>query len=266
MLYGFLNFEAVALTVFGLACLTDLLIAASVGVTLFVFLSIPSSGGAIPYQMVPAFFNWLHPVLPLGNLIDAMRSIFYFDGTNMIRPTLVLSAWILIGATLVTVSALLPRARQRPPAPAPAAGPAHPPVRELPAPPPASPQPVILHAPTIYAAPAPNGSDGTNGYAHRPPMLQGTVTDAAGTPVWAANITIIDAHGHQLTRTSTDPNGHYALDTLPTDTLTVLLSPPGHSPLATRITLTANTPTRQDFTLPHTTPDARNGVGVVYQT
>jgi hypothetical protein len=37
----------------------------------------------------------------------------------MIRPTLVLCAWIAIGATLITISALLQRARQRP---APAAG------------------------------------------------------------------------------------------------------------------------------------------------
>jgi hypothetical protein len=58
--------------------------------------------------MVPAFFSWLHPILPLGNLIDAMRSIFYFDGTDMIRPTLVLCAWIVVGAALVTASALLP--------------------------------------------------------------------------------------------------------------------------------------------------------------
>jgi hypothetical protein len=257
MLYGFLNFEAIALTVFGLAPFVGKYIV-PVALTLFVFLSIPSSGGAIAYQMVPTFFNWLHPILPLGNLIDAMRGIFYFDGTDMIRPTLVLCTWILIGITLITVPALLKRARQRPPAPGPAPAPA--------AAPPATAPPVILHAPTVHAAPAPNGTIGSDGYGHRPPMLQGTITDAAGTPVWAANITIIDAHGHQLTRTSTDPNGHYALDTLPTDTLTVLLSPPGHSPLATRITLTANTPTRQDFTLPHTTPDARNGVGVVYQT
>jgi len=113
MLYGFLNFEAVALTVFGLFPFVGRYII-PVALTLFVFVNAPSSGGAIPYQMVPTFFDWLHPVMPLGNLIDAMRSIFYFDGTNMIRPTLVLCAWIAIGAALITVSALLRRARQRP--------------------------------------------------------------------------------------------------------------------------------------------------------
>src|ERR1700722_9107398 len=190
ILYGFLNFEAVALTVFGLASLTGVYIAAGVAVTLFVFLSIPSSGGAIPYQMVPTFFDWLHPVMPLGNLIDAMRSIFYFNGTNMIRPTLVLCAWIAIGAALITVSALLHRARQQP---APATGPAGPPIRELPGP--AAPtEPVVLQAPIAYARPATNGTDS---FGHRPPMVFGTVTDATGAPIWAANITIIDAHAHQ---------------------------------------------------------------------
>jgi hypothetical protein len=32
-----------------------------------------------------------------------LRSIFYFDGTSMIRPTLVLCAWIAIGAVLIAV-------------------------------------------------------------------------------------------------------------------------------------------------------------------
>jgi hypothetical protein len=33
---------------------------------------------ARPHASVPA----AAPVMPLGNLIDAMRSIFYFDGTT----------------------------------------------------------------------------------------------------------------------------------------------------------------------------------------
>ena len=270
MLYGFLNFEAIALTVFGLVPLVGKYIV-PVALTLFVFVSAPASGGAIPYQMVPTFFNWLHPVMPLGNLIDAMRSIFYFDGTNMIRPTLVLCAWILIGVTLVTIPGLLQRARRLPAAPGPApaapgpasagpAGPAGPLVRELPVP--------AVVAPPVIAAPVPNGTDGTDGfdgYGHRLPVLQGTVSDAAGSGIQAVNVTIIDAHGHQLTRTSTDPDGRYAVDNLPGDTLTVLLSPPGQTPLATRVTLTADMPTRQDFVLPHATQGARPDVGIVYQ-
>jgi Carboxypeptidase regulatory-like domain len=212
--------------------------------------------------MVPTFFDWLHPVMPLGNLIDAMRSIFYFDGTNMIRPTLVLCAWIAIGATLITIPALLRRAKQQP-APAPSPGPVAPPLRELPAPAAAPSEPVVLQAPIAYAAPAANGTDG---FGYRPPMLFGTVTDAAGTPFWAASITIIDAHGHQLMRTSTDRSGRYTADGLPRDIVTVLLSQPGRMPLATRVMLTSDLPVRQDFVLPDATQGVRRDVGVLYRT
>jgi hypothetical protein len=93
----------------------------------------------------------------------------------MIRPSGVLCAWIAIGAALITVPALLHRARQRP---APAAGPAGPPVRELPGPAAAA-APVVLQAPIAHAGPTANG---TNGFGHPPPMLFGRVTDATGAP------------------------------------------------------------------------------------
>jgi len=239
VLYGFLNFEAVALTVFGLGLFLGKYII-PVALTLFAFISVPSSGGAIPYQMVPTFFNWLHPVMPMGNLIDALRSIFYFDGTNMVRPTLVLFTWIIMGATLIVVSVRLRRARQRP-APAAAA-------------------PAVMQAPTVHPVPAVNG---TTGFGHRPSMLFGTVTDATGIPVWAANITVIDAHGHQLTRTSTDSSGRYAVDGLPGAILTVLLSAAGRMPLATRVALTSDLPVRQDFVLPDQGQGARRDDGVL---
>ena len=188
MLYGFLNFEAVALTVFGLAPFVGKYLI-PVALALFVFVSAPTSGGVIPYQMVPTFFDWLHPVMPLGNLIDAIRSIFYFNGTNMIRPTLVLCAWIALGAALITVPALLHRARQQP---APAAGPPGPPLRELPGPEPAA-EPAMRQAPT---APAVTAANDTNGFGHPPPTLFGTVTDPADAPLCAASITIIDTDGH----------------------------------------------------------------------
>jgi hypothetical protein len=118
------------------------------------------------------------------------------------------------------------RARQRP---ALAVGPAGPPVRELPGPGAAAAEPAVLQAPIAHAGPTANG---TNGFGHPPPMLFGRVTDATGAPIWAASITIIDADGHQLMRTSTDRSGRYAVDSLPGNILTVLLSPPGRMPLA----------------------------------
>jgi hypothetical protein len=257
ILYGFLGFEAIALTVLGLGPFVGKYII-PVALTLFVFLSVPSSGGPVPDQMVPTFFNWLHTIMPLGNLIDAMRSIFYFDGTNMIRPTLVLCTWIALGATLITLSALLHRARQRP---APAAASAGPPLGELPGP--AAAAPAVLQAPIVHPGPAASSASGTG---HWPSMLFGTVTEATGAPIPGANITIIDAHGHQVMRTSSDSNGRYAADGLPGDILTVLLSPPGQMPVATRVMLTSEHPVRHDFVLPYPTQDARRDAGVLYRT
>ena len=260
MLYGFLTFEAIALTVFGLVPFLGWY-ALGVGLILFVFLSAPASGGAVPYQMVPTFFRWLHPILPLGNLIDAMRSIFYFDGTNMIRPTLVLCTWIAVGAALVAVSALRQRARQRQ-APAlarTAAGP----VGELPGPAPAVMEPSAIQAPADHAMLAGNGADG---FGPCPPVLFGRVTEAVGGPVPGANITIIDADGHQLLRTSTDRNGRYAADGLPDGVLTVLLSPVGRMPVATRVVLAGDLPARQDLVLPDPMQGTRRDASIFYGT
>jgi hypothetical protein len=260
ILFAFLNFEAVALVTYGLLRLAGRY-GLGLAIILFVLLSIPSSGGPVPYQMVPAFFRWLHPIMPLGNLIDAIRSIFYFDGTNMTRPNLVLLAWTAVGAALITASVLLERARHQP-APAPATGPdaqaagaggrdgqaTDRAVRELPAPAATAVQPAAINSPAGAATPPENGTE--DGFGSRPPMLFGRVTDAGGAPIPAASITIIDADGHQLLRTTTERHGRYAADGLPEGLVTVLVSAAGRMPVATRVTLTGDLPARQDFVIP----------------
>ena len=270
ILFAFLNFEAVALVTYGLVRLAGRY-GTGLAIILFLLLSIPSSGGPVPYQMVSVFFRWLHPVMPLGNLIDAMRSIFYFDGTNMTRPTLVLVAWIAVGAVLVTASALLPAPRQQQaPAPAPDGGgapkggdgqatdrtalepPAAPPAIAMP---PAAAKPPPSQATPAGNATAPRGNgteppgNGTDGFGSRPPMLFGKVTDVGGAPIPAASITIIDADGRQLLRTTTEYHGRYAADGLPEGLIIVLVSAPGRMPAATRVTLTSDLPARQDFVI-----------------
>jgi hypothetical protein len=64
-------------------------------------------------------------------------------------------------------------------------------------------------------------------------------------PIWAANITIIDAHGHQLMRTSTDRSGRYAVDSLP-----------GGHPHRPAVP-TAGCPSRPASCSPATSPPAR---------
>jgi hypothetical protein len=283
ILFAFLNFEAVALVTYGLICLTGLY-GFGLAIVLFLLLSIPSSGGLVPYQTVLTFFTWLHPIMPLGNLIDALRSIFYFDGTNMIRPTLALCAWIAVGAALVTISALL-RGAGQPQAPATgldteAAGDGgaaggggeaiERTVRELPGPAATAVQPSSIESPASRDTLPVNGVDGfvspasrdtpsvngVDGFVSRPPMLFGKVTDAGGAPVPEANVTIIGADGRQVLRTSTERHGRYAADGLPEGFLTVLVSSCGRMPVATRVMLTGDLPARQDFVI----PDATQGI------
>jgi hypothetical protein len=104
MLYAFLATQAVAWTTYGLVPFVRQFLP-GLGVLLFVLLSIPSSGGAIPVQLAPGLFRFLNPVLPLGNLIDALRAVLYFHDHGLLRPTLVLCAWIAAGALLIAARA-----------------------------------------------------------------------------------------------------------------------------------------------------------------
>jgi hypothetical protein len=51
-------------------------------------------------------------------------------------------------------------------------------------------------------------------------------------------------------RTTTERHGRYAADGLPEGYLTVLVSPAGRTPVATRVMLAGDLPARQDFVVP----------------
>lgn len=235
MLYGFMLTQAVAWTVYGLVPFVRQYIV-GVAITLFVLLSIPSSGGAIPYQMVPGFFRGLHPVMPLGNLIDALHGLFYFDGKGLLRPTLVILLWMAAGAALVCAGALLQKRKERAAAEAGVEGPkvgaieedaAEDPSFEFPLPHPVRPG-------------APHSST---------PMLQGQVTEAGGTPVPGVSVTVTNRHGNQLLRTRTDASGRYAATDLPEDFVNVLVTAPNRLPAVARVLPASGRPLRQDFVM-----------------
>ena len=100
LLYLFLLTQSVSLTCYGLARLLRGFFPA-IGVGLFVLLGMPSSGGVVPVELVPGFFRFLHPVLPTGNAIDALRAVSYFGNRQLTRPTLALCAWIMLGLGLI---------------------------------------------------------------------------------------------------------------------------------------------------------------------
>ncbi|MFE2427544.1 carboxypeptidase regulatory-like domain-containing protein [Streptomyces sp. NPDC059373] len=239
ILYAFMITQAVAWTTYGLVPFVRQFIP-GVAITLFVLLSIPSSGGAIPYQMVPGFFRALHPIMPLGNLIEALHGLFYFDGKGMLLPTLVLCAWLVVGAALIAVGGFLERRKA---AEATAGAEAEQPIEET------------VEDPSIQA-PAPHALHPGSGkhFGEEAPMLIGTVCHADGTPAPNAMVMVLAPGGRQLMRTTTDEDGRYAAAGLPEEFLAVLLLARNHSPVVTKLLLRTGHTLRQDFILNEATP------------
>jgi hypothetical protein len=236
MLYGFMLTQAVAWTIFGLVPFVRQYVV-GFAITLFVLFSIPSSGGAIPYQMVPGFFRWLHPVMPLGNFIDAAHGLFYFGGTGMLRPTIVLLVWMAFGVALVGLGALLQKRKMKAAAEtgderSEAVEQSDETVVEDP----------VLEAPMPHAVQH-STRDG------RAPMLQGQVVEPDGTPVVGAAVNISNQHGHRLVRTHTDASGWYAVTGLPEDFVNVLVTAPEQLPAVARVLPLSGHPQRQDFVM-----------------
>jgi hypothetical protein len=92
--------------------------------TLSMVLSVPSSGGTVPADLVPGFFRDLSYVLPLAQGVKVTRSVAYFHNTGIAQATLVLGLWAAVAAGAVALASLR-QSRARPvsarPAPAPAA-------------------------------------------------------------------------------------------------------------------------------------------------
>jgi nucleotide-binding universal stress UspA family protein len=81
-------------------------------VLVFLVLGLPVSGGPAglaPFG--PGFLRVLHPMLPLGTGVSAVRAAVYFGGYGAAGPLWVLAAWAVAG---VTALALVTRWRRRP--------------------------------------------------------------------------------------------------------------------------------------------------------
>jgi hypothetical protein len=225
--------EAVALTCFGLVpFVKQFFPGAAVG--LFVMLSMPSSGGAVSVSLVPRFFAALHPVMPLGNLIDALRGLFYFNGVGVARPVAVLCAWMVFGAALIGVDALRQHRRLAHESAEEIAEVAEPPVEDP-----------LLEMPRPTALP-PRGHH----FGGPTPMLLGQVRDGRNHLVPGATVSVIEENGRQLVATTTDHLGEYAVTGLPEELVDIVVSAPGLRPEVLRALLKDGTARRHDFVLP----------------
>ncbi|MEU6573469.1 carboxypeptidase regulatory-like domain-containing protein [Streptomyces sp. NPDC046805] len=242
LLYAFLITQAVAWVTYGLVPFARQALP-GVAVGLFVMLSVPSSGGAIPWQMTPAFFRWLHPVMPMGNLLDALRGIFYFDNKGLLHPTVVLCVWAVVGAALIGVGALLQRRQEQQAALEGADDASADDGDQV--------EEAVVEDPA-FETPLPHPVQMHMGkHARREaPMLIGKVSEDNGAGVVGAVVTIMDARGRQLVRTVTDREGVYAATGLPEGIVTIVLSAPGRTPDVARVLPRSGRTLHRDFTLP----------------
>ncbi|WP_226357048.1 carboxypeptidase regulatory-like domain-containing protein [Pseudonocardia sp. ICBG601] len=231
LVIGFLLSQAVAWTTFGLAPFVRRALP-GVAMGLFVLMSIPSSGGAIPKEMVPGFFQVLHHVMPLGQAIDAARGILYFDATAITVPVLGLLAWWAFGALLVALGAWRDRRAAGREA---AAGPEEAAVdaeRER--------EHRIAEAVADEASVGgahPDALADARLLAHPVPTLIGRVVDDAGRPVPRARVTVVDHTGGQVDVAAGSEDGRFAVRGRADGWVTVLVSAPGHDPVSERLRL-----------------------------
>jgi hypothetical protein len=88
-----------------------------------VLLDLISSGGPIGTPMLPAFYRWLAPGMPAGQLYSALRGALFFNDASLAVPFLVLAAWLAGGLALLSLAGSIrpargPRPSQTPSAPA----------------------------------------------------------------------------------------------------------------------------------------------------
>jgi len=85
-----------------------------------VLLDLVSSGGPLGSNLLPDFYRWLAPGMPVAQLYSAMRSALYFDSGGIGIPIAVLGAWLAGGLLLMALAELIRSRSHRRLAPAPA--------------------------------------------------------------------------------------------------------------------------------------------------
>jgi hypothetical protein len=246
LLYLFLLTQAVSLTAYGLVPFFGGFFP-GVAITLFVLLGVPSSGGAVPVQLVPGFFRFLHPILPMGNAADALRSVGYFGNSQLLRPTAVLCAWTAAGAMLIRLGYLRQQRRLAQEA-------ADQTMIEYVPGPPAEDPTVMLPEPVALAP-------HQHHFGDQEPMLTGRVTDPSGQPLPGTTVTVIDRHGRQLVRTRTDRNGEYAATGFSDVVAMVIAMMPGRPAAVAQLLLHPAARVNQDIVLGAQLPETREPDG-----
>jgi hypothetical protein len=64
--------------------------------TFSLVVGVPSAGGTVPPDLLPVGLRYLSDVLPLAQGVRATRSVAYFHGADVIPPTVILLAWLVV--------------------------------------------------------------------------------------------------------------------------------------------------------------------------
>jgi hypothetical protein len=103
LLYAFALTQVYGLLLAGLAPLVKQLFL-PVSLTMALILSVPSSGGTVATDMMPALFRDLSYVLPLAQGVRVVRGVAYFHDTGLAQATLVLGAWAVVAVAAVAAA------------------------------------------------------------------------------------------------------------------------------------------------------------------
>jgi hypothetical protein len=66
-------------------------------------LGVPASGAAVGPAFIPSFYAALHPILPMGQAVDAIRNTVYFSGHATWLKLGLLGGWALLGIVAAAV-------------------------------------------------------------------------------------------------------------------------------------------------------------------
>ena len=88
--------------------------AAGIGLAVLILTTIgnATSGAALGVDLLPAWARTLSPALPPGAAFRAVNDFGYFNGSHAARSLIVLSAWFVVGLSLVLLRQRLSRQRR----------------------------------------------------------------------------------------------------------------------------------------------------------
>jgi hypothetical protein len=93
---------AVTLAVHGLGRLLGG-VGAALGALVIMLIGMTSSGGAVGYELQPAFFRAVSQLMPPGAALTAVRNAVYLGGAHIAGALVVLGAWAAAGALALAV-------------------------------------------------------------------------------------------------------------------------------------------------------------------